>query len=365
MNDQLLCFNGERADPVSMVLHLGNGYRAYHPLLKRFTSPDSQCPFGEGGINTYAFCAGEPVNQSDPSGHMSVGQWIGISIGLVGGIVLSVMTEGASLPAVVSLLTTIAGEAAIGAGAEIATETISGQRLSWGQVGIAMGISAASALAGYGMGRFAKLQKLPCRSFGALMMAEGEGADEIGGQFRHPQLIGIFREETRRTSSMALSFIDRFQGADRLNIVGPVGSDAGMVSGTWNGERFVTTHINSAEVAELIESQLTINPGIRNVRLAVPFAGQRIGNEESLHANVTYFLRLRGRNLNVSAPQRGYTLRGPVPQTITRLLSRLESAGIMENPGANGASPQEFHHLLNRLTEHYSDTADAFHIEGF
>lgn len=35
-----------------------------------FQSPDSQSPFGAGGLNCYAYCAGDPVNFSDPSGHM-------------------------------------------------------------------------------------------------------------------------------------------------------------------------------------------------------------------------------------------------------------------------------------------------------
>ncbi|KPZ22499.1 RHS repeat-associated core domain-containing protein, partial [Pseudomonas syringae group genomosp. 3] len=31
--------------------------------------PDSLSPFGKGGLNAYAYCAGDPVNRSDPSGH--------------------------------------------------------------------------------------------------------------------------------------------------------------------------------------------------------------------------------------------------------------------------------------------------------
>lgn len=63
-------FNGERQDPFSGVTHLGNGYRAYSPALHRFTCPDSASPFGGGGINPYAYCNHDPVNNTDPSGHM-------------------------------------------------------------------------------------------------------------------------------------------------------------------------------------------------------------------------------------------------------------------------------------------------------
>ncbi|SDA87207.1 RHS repeat-associated core domain-containing protein [Pseudomonas sp. NFACC15-1] len=66
----LLGFNGERADPVTGHYLLGNGYRAFNPLLMRFNSPDSMSPFARGGINAYAYCGGDPVGRVDPSGHV-------------------------------------------------------------------------------------------------------------------------------------------------------------------------------------------------------------------------------------------------------------------------------------------------------
>ena len=68
----LLGFNGERPDPVTGHYPLGQGYRQYNPVLKRFNSPDSWSPFGEGGLNAYAYCKGNPVNRSDPTGHISI-----------------------------------------------------------------------------------------------------------------------------------------------------------------------------------------------------------------------------------------------------------------------------------------------------
>ena len=53
----LLGFNGERRDPVTGHYLLGNGYRAFNPVLMRFNSPDSWSPFGEGGFNTYSYCS--------------------------------------------------------------------------------------------------------------------------------------------------------------------------------------------------------------------------------------------------------------------------------------------------------------------
>jgi len=65
----LLGFNGEPPDALTGHYHLGNGYRQFNPVLMRFNSPDSWSPFGDGGLNAYAYCAGEPVLQSDRTGH--------------------------------------------------------------------------------------------------------------------------------------------------------------------------------------------------------------------------------------------------------------------------------------------------------
>ncbi|WP_160104946.1 RHS repeat-associated core domain-containing protein [Pseudomonas izuensis] len=66
----LLGFNGELPDPMTGHYHLGRGYRQFNPVLMRFNSPDSCSPFGEGGLNIYAYCGGDPRNRSDPTGHV-------------------------------------------------------------------------------------------------------------------------------------------------------------------------------------------------------------------------------------------------------------------------------------------------------
>jgi RHS repeat-associated protein len=68
----LLGFNGERPDPLTGHYLLGNGYRAFNPVLMRFNSPDSFSPFGKGGLNAYAYCLGDPVNGSDRSGRVPI-----------------------------------------------------------------------------------------------------------------------------------------------------------------------------------------------------------------------------------------------------------------------------------------------------
>jgi len=59
------------------------GKRAYSPTLRRFLAPDHASPFNQGGINRYAYCGGDPVNRTDPSGQSWL-SWLGASLGLTG-----------------------------------------------------------------------------------------------------------------------------------------------------------------------------------------------------------------------------------------------------------------------------------------
>lgn len=63
-------FNGVMKESHTSHYFLGAGYRLYNCVLMRFQSPDSWSPFGQGGLNSYAFVKGDPVNHIDPDGHM-------------------------------------------------------------------------------------------------------------------------------------------------------------------------------------------------------------------------------------------------------------------------------------------------------
>ncbi|SFA94003.1 RHS repeat-associated core domain-containing protein [Pseudomonas sp. NFIX10] len=78
----LLGFNGERADLVTGHYLLGNGYRTFNPVLMRFNSPDKLSPFGRGGVNTYMYCLGDPINKIDPTGGFPIIGWILRQVGL-------------------------------------------------------------------------------------------------------------------------------------------------------------------------------------------------------------------------------------------------------------------------------------------
>ncbi|GLU33198.1 RHS repeat-associated core domain-containing protein [Trinickia caryophylli] len=64
-----LGFTGAYRDPVSLSYPLGNGYRRHMGTVHRFNAQDEDSPFGFGGINPYAYCSGDPINYTDPTGH--------------------------------------------------------------------------------------------------------------------------------------------------------------------------------------------------------------------------------------------------------------------------------------------------------
>ena len=67
-------FNGQLRERLGWY-HLGNGHRVYNPVLMRFHSADYLSPFDKGGLNPYAYCVGDPINHSDPTGRFF--EWLG------------------------------------------------------------------------------------------------------------------------------------------------------------------------------------------------------------------------------------------------------------------------------------------------
>ena len=92
-----LAFNGELLDTPTGCYLLGNGYRLFSTTLKRFHSPDNFSPFEKGGLNAYAYCAGDPVNRIDPTGHFS--RRVALRVATV---TLAVASIGAGIAALVS-----------------------------------------------------------------------------------------------------------------------------------------------------------------------------------------------------------------------------------------------------------------------
>lgn len=122
-------YAGELRDPATDLYHPGS-YRPYDPVLMLFLAPDSASPLGNGGLNRYAYCGGDPVNRVDPDGH-SFWSWFGAILGVVLGAVATIATFGA-----------LAGVVAVAAlGAAVAGGTVSGAVIT----GLAIGATVAIA----------------------------------------------------------------------------------------------------------------------------------------------------------------------------------------------------------------------------
>jgi RHS repeat-associated protein len=69
--ESLIGFAGQMQSLLPIGYFLGNGYRFFDVVTHRFNSPDEFSPFGRGGVNAYVYCEGDPVNRTDPSGHIT------------------------------------------------------------------------------------------------------------------------------------------------------------------------------------------------------------------------------------------------------------------------------------------------------
>lgn len=102
---------------------LGNGHRLYNPALMRFHSPDRRSPFDEGGVNSYAYCGGDPVNRHDRNGRYSHAVFSGdllnftalITSGILG-FASKYLNQKFSRASIASLTLTVAGASSYGVG---------------------------------------------------------------------------------------------------------------------------------------------------------------------------------------------------------------------------------------------------------
>lgn len=142
-------YTGAYRDPVAGSYPLGHGYRHYLPALMRFNAPDDGSPFGAGGLNAYTYCAGDPVNHVDPSGHFHLGWQAMVGIGFgIAAIAAAPFTGGASIAgvlAVASGITAVGSGVASGFSSHAAHETAS--VLGWVSLGTGLLGGAADMFA--------------------------------------------------------------------------------------------------------------------------------------------------------------------------------------------------------------------------
>lgn len=235
MNSCVLGFNGERLDPVSGTTHLGNGYRAYNPVLMRFDCPDSWSPFGEGGINPYVYCAGDPVNHADPSGHHSFWGWLSIGVGVVLGVLLTPVSGGSSLAVALSAVSV--STAVLSTGLAVAQHFVeesnpkAAAALGWAALGtgIVSGLSSA-ALTRVAPGvksLVSLLEGSSNRPIGGLMISGGN-VSEGTGSVNWTERIHLKANTTLYQAPAKPSrvwFLNQLEDATRYEIINSVDTD--------------------------------------------------------------------------------------------------------------------------------------------
>jgi RHS repeat-associated protein len=217
-------FAGEWADRLT-GWYMPGSYRPYDPVLMCFLSPDSDSPFGGGGLNPYAYCGGDPVNNIDPDGH-AWWKWLVAGVGMALAVVGTVASFGTAVPAIAALWAGGMGALTVGGGLAIASaglaavslatgvasmtlEATGGDQKAAGILGwISLGTGLASAVTGLApaaakaaarasraAGRLSKSIKGPKQAKGKLIFERKLGEHDV---YAHDNLYGegIFAYET-------------------------------------------------------------------------------------------------------------------------------------------------------------------------
>lgn len=133
-------YTGELAESGSGWYLLGT--RPYNPTLRRFLAPDLASPFGEGGINRYAYCGGDPVTRIDPGGDSWM-DWLLTAITIAASAVATVITAGAA--AATLMPAAMAATTALSAGSGAVAAASSSMAVALATPGIAVATSVATA----------------------------------------------------------------------------------------------------------------------------------------------------------------------------------------------------------------------------
>ena len=157
-------YAGEQIEPLS-GLSIPGGNRPYDPVLMCFLAPDTDSPFGPGGINPYAWCAGDPVNRVDPDGHSWTDYILPVAgiavavVSVIAGLIATMPVAGALISVGPGLLTSsqIAGLVSmaldiVGMTTGIASVILEAAGDDSAASGVLGGISMVAGVAGAGVG---------------------------------------------------------------------------------------------------------------------------------------------------------------------------------------------------------------------
>ncbi|WP_448143193.1 RHS repeat-associated core domain-containing protein [Stenotrophomonas bentonitica] len=134
-------FNGELLDPDMGFQLLGpRHHRPYSPTLGIFLAPDPLSPFNEGGLNGLAYCEGDPINRTDPTG----GFWKWIMAGIA--VVVAVASFGAMAVVGVTASAVIGATiSSMAAAVEVTASVVEDEKMKevLGYVGIGLTVAGA------------------------------------------------------------------------------------------------------------------------------------------------------------------------------------------------------------------------------
>lgn len=362
-------FNGERGDPVCHTIHSGNGYRDYNPVLMRFHRPDSLSPFSAGGINPYGYCLGDPVNYSDPSGHMTWQAGLGIGLGIAG-IAAAFFTAGSSLVAAGSLSAVLAATSAapliVGSSAMIADTTgLASAALQDSQPQASAALGWASLIAGVlsvgtglATGGYRFLNRITAGLQGKMVRVNGRIGIPLSGEFRNARFLGAYHVAGRVRWN--IRFEDTApEGERRLTIV-----MASMKEGRYT--RMVNEkRVNNAWFSELfgpsaLKSRLQgAGESFDIYRLVVP-------DSATAYYNGGKNIAVEFRNAFPSPRPAVVAYRG-MPDWQGPVVGELQHAfGLAENMERAGVAwgPLSAQHVLNELSAYFGNTQDAITFQG-
>ncbi|EEP81062.1 conserved hypothetical protein [Uncinocarpus reesii 1704] len=277
-------FNGQWRDPVTGWYHLGNGYRVYNPVLMRFHSPDQSSPFASGEINPYAYCVGDPINRSDPTGHFSLfgihfgGRDLAMAlVGLAAGLLVGFATGGMGFAVEAGLGIAVGVAADAGTGAAYDAATGKGPTLQsmatdavfgavggvLGEVGgrlIGKGLKALS-----GIGTSASRSSAVATTAAAVAAAERRSPRIMGDLYAH-QVPGNIWDPATRSVTSRTDIINGELGNEGFLTHGyegllmgwnPTGQGLGLYSGEYVARRTILPEMEQAAIR---------NPLLRGIR---------------------------------------------------------------------------------------------------
>ncbi|SES82248.1 RHS repeat domain-containing protein [Pseudomonas graminis] len=225
VGDLAFGYTGEQLEPLS-GLCIPGGNRPYDPILMCFLAPDTDSPFGPGGINPYAWCGGDPVNRVDPDGHSWVNYAIagaGLALGLVAmipAVIAALPVAGALISSGAALLTTgqIAGLVGValdivGMATGVASLALEATGADGAASGILGGVSMVASLAGAGIG----LKLFTLKNAGSRLKAMDI---KQGWTLPKPGRLGSGELLAQHTSrGVDVGFIDTYLGSNRAALL--------------------------------------------------------------------------------------------------------------------------------------------------